>query len=566
MRYLGIALVQAWRYTFGLLTPAGHLQVPPDLLAVRDRRVPDPRPLQGRASSPAGASSAVTRGATAASTAPRTRASAAAARRSTRRDPLPPAPARVLEPAAAARAPPAARPRSGCTTRSGFSWAWSIVALTVIVRILLVPITVKQIHSMQNLQAHAPEMKALQQKWKHDKQRQNEELMKFYRENKINPAASCLPIVLQIPIFISLFYVLRHFDERRAAGLRRLASTGSHLVDITEPVKDGWGPLLLVIYVASQLSSSYFMSTTMQGAQRILLMVLPVALRPLHHQLPGRPDALLADDEPVDDRPGPRHPPADAEARAAREAELAHAREGRAAAANAASGNGSGNDAKAAARPPASPSPARRGASSARRAAEGPSDDDEITVEATGETVGEAKWTRRCASSQRRVPGLDRDAIRFQVDQRGRARPARRRLHAGVGRRDGRRARAARSPPRRHDDETSQAGARPRAARADDRSERRARDGADRRERRGARRDARRPRPRRPDRPARPDDRRAPVPRERDRPPVAGRGPAARRRRRRRVSRPPGRRRSRPPPAAPRSRQPPRATASSSSR
>jgi len=161
----------------------------------------------------------------------------------------------------------------------GFSWAWSIVALTVLVRIVLVPVTVKQIHSMQNLQAHAPEMKALQQKWKHDKQRQNEELMKFYRENKINPAASCLPIVLQIPIFISLFYVLRHFK------LETLVEYGGsvdwlHLVDITEPVKDGWGPLLLIIYVASQLSSSYFMSSTMQGAQRILLMVLPVLFVP----------------------------------------------------------------------------------------------------------------------------------------------------------------------------------------------------------------------------------------------------------------------------------------------
>ena len=60
---------------------------------------------------------------------------------------------------------------------------------------ILVPVTVRQIHSMQNLQAHAPEMKEIQQRWKHDRQRQNEELMKFYRENKINPAASCLPIV-----------------------------------------------------------------------------------------------------------------------------------------------------------------------------------------------------------------------------------------------------------------------------------------------------------------------------------------------------------------------------------
>jgi YidC/Oxa1 family membrane protein insertase len=62
----------------------------------------------------------------------------------------------------------------------GLSWAWSIVALTVIVRILLVPLMVRQIHSMQGLQVHAPEMKAIQQKWKHDKQRQNQELMAFY--------------------------------------------------------------------------------------------------------------------------------------------------------------------------------------------------------------------------------------------------------------------------------------------------------------------------------------------------------------------------------------------------
>ena len=169
---------------------------------------------------------------------------------------------------------------------AGLTWAWSIVALTVSVRILLVPVTVKQIHSMQNLQAHAPEMKALQQKWKHDKQRQNEELMKFYRENRINPAASCLPMLLQIPIFISLFYVLRHFK------VETLADYGGsvdwlHLVDITVAVKDGWGPLLLVIYVASQLSSSYFMSSTMQGAQRILLMVLPVLFVPFILKFPA---------------------------------------------------------------------------------------------------------------------------------------------------------------------------------------------------------------------------------------------------------------------------------------
>lgn len=169
----------------------------------------------------------------------------------------------------------------------GLTWAWSIVALTVMVRFLLVPLTVRQIHSMQNLQAHAPEMKAIQERWKHDRQRQNEELMKFYRENKINPAASCLPIAAQIPIFISLFYVLRGFEKEIFPQYPASTLDWLGLVDITDPVKDGWGPLLLVIYVASQLSSSYFMSTSMQKVQRVLLLVLPFVFIPFIIRFPA---------------------------------------------------------------------------------------------------------------------------------------------------------------------------------------------------------------------------------------------------------------------------------------
>src|ERR1700745_3398695 len=95
----------------------------------------------------------------------------------------------------------------------GLPWAWSIVALTVIVRMLLVPLTVRQIHSMQNLQRYAPQMKEIQKKYKGDKQKQNEELMKLYRENQINPAASCLPMLLQLPVFIALYYTLRPFSK-----------------------------------------------------------------------------------------------------------------------------------------------------------------------------------------------------------------------------------------------------------------------------------------------------------------------------------------------------------------
>src|ERR1044071_4154043 len=100
----------------------------------------------------------------------------------------------------------------------GLPWAWSIIALTIIVRIALVPLVVRQIHSMQNMQAHAPQMKEIQRKYKGDRQKMNEELMKFYKENNINPASSCLPLLAQFPIFISLFYVLREFAKHPPGG------------------------------------------------------------------------------------------------------------------------------------------------------------------------------------------------------------------------------------------------------------------------------------------------------------------------------------------------------------
>ena len=170
----------------------------------------------------------------------------------------------------------------------GLSWAWSIVALTVIVRMLLVPVAIRQIHSMQSLQLHAPEMKAIQQKYKSDRQKQSEELMKFYKENKINPYASCLPIVFQIPIFISLFYVLRGFEREIFPNYPGSSLEWLGLVDITEPVKHGWGPLLIAVYVASQLTSTYLMSTSMQSqAQRIMILVLPIAFLPFILRFPS---------------------------------------------------------------------------------------------------------------------------------------------------------------------------------------------------------------------------------------------------------------------------------------
>jgi YidC/Oxa1 family membrane protein insertase len=158
----------------------------------------------------------------------------------------------------------------------GIPWAWSIVALTICVRIVLVPLTVKQVHSMQRMQAHAPEMKEIQRKFKGDRQRMNEELMKFYKENNINPAASCLPMLAQLPVFFALYFVLRNFTRHFTAPPTELG--WFHVVpDITKAANSHWsGYLLIAIYMLSQVSSTYFMSTQMQQSQRIMMMLLPI--------------------------------------------------------------------------------------------------------------------------------------------------------------------------------------------------------------------------------------------------------------------------------------------------
>jgi YidC/Oxa1 family membrane protein insertase len=162
----------------------------------------------------------------------------------------------------------------------GLTWAWSIVALTIIVRTLLLPLTVRQIHSMQRLQRHAPEMKAIQQRYKNDRAKQQEELMKFYRENKINPASSCLPILLQIPIFLSLFFVLKDFEKEVFPDYpgSDLGWLWGLVPDITQPLSSDplSAVILLILYASSQTASTLLMSSTMDKTQRYLLLALPL--------------------------------------------------------------------------------------------------------------------------------------------------------------------------------------------------------------------------------------------------------------------------------------------------
>ncbi len=93
-------------------------------------------------------------------------------------------------------------------TDSGVSWSLAIIGLVIIIRIILIPLFVKQIKSQRALTALQPHMKEIQKKYKDDRQKQSEEMMKLYKEHKTNPLASCFPILAQAPIFFALFTVL----------------------------------------------------------------------------------------------------------------------------------------------------------------------------------------------------------------------------------------------------------------------------------------------------------------------------------------------------------------------
>jgi YidC/Oxa1 family membrane protein insertase len=162
----------------------------------------------------------------------------------------------------------------------GLSWGWSIIAMTVLVRAALLPLTFKQFKSMQALASHAPEMKKLQERYKHDKERLNQEMMKFYRENKINPFASCLPLLAQLPVFLSLFYMLQ--DDLRVDICGQSAepcgpgeASFFFINDLTDKATGSELAILIVLYVGSQLFSTLLMSTTTDRTQRMIFLALP---------------------------------------------------------------------------------------------------------------------------------------------------------------------------------------------------------------------------------------------------------------------------------------------------
>ena len=154
------------------------------------------------------------------------------------------------------------------------SWGLAIILLTFTIRVAILPLTFKSVKSMQKLQVLQPEMKKLQERFKGDRQRLNQEMMKFYQENKVNPLGSCLPLLLQIPFFISLFYLLKSKEFKEDIG-------GSEpflfIPDLAQPLTGH--PvilgLMIVLYVGTQLIASLITMVSGDKTQQRIMLALP---------------------------------------------------------------------------------------------------------------------------------------------------------------------------------------------------------------------------------------------------------------------------------------------------
>jgi YidC/Oxa1 family membrane protein insertase len=152
----------------------------------------------------------------------------------------------------------------------GAPWWLSIVILTVIVRSLLFPLTIKQVKSMRAMQDLKPEMDRLRAKYKDNRQKQQEELMKLYQERQVNPLGGCFPLLVQLPVFIAMFYVIRSFGDTHESF-----TTGGILWFQDLSVMDPYY-ILPILSAVTMLGASEITSKHIDPQQRWLMRLLPV--------------------------------------------------------------------------------------------------------------------------------------------------------------------------------------------------------------------------------------------------------------------------------------------------
>ena len=172
----------------------------------------------------------------------------------------------------------------------GLEYGAAIVALTFITRAAILPLSVKQIRSMRAMSALQPKVKEIQERYKDDRQRMQREMMQIYQENDVNPFASCLPLLLQLPVFISLFYLLQSDEfkeEVRAAG----EQSWLFIENLTEKATGSELYILLALYIGTSIIAGLIMTgRNASNQQRMIALGLPLIFTPI---MIGFPAGLL---------------------------------------------------------------------------------------------------------------------------------------------------------------------------------------------------------------------------------------------------------------------------------
>ena len=171
-------------------------------------------------------------------------------------------------------------------TNSGVTWSLAIMGLVIIIRIILIPLFVKQIKSQRALTALQPHMKEIQKKYKDDRQKQSEEMMKLYKEHKTNPLASCFPILAQAPIFFALFTVLNGIaaidDEGNPAPIARGFMKGEYLASAAQakffgaPISDKFlGSDITTVKIVTVILIILMSATTFTTQRQLMTKGMP---------------------------------------------------------------------------------------------------------------------------------------------------------------------------------------------------------------------------------------------------------------------------------------------------
>jgi YidC/Oxa1 family membrane protein insertase len=169
----------------------------------------------------------------------------------------------------------------------GLTWGLAIVGLTFITRLVILPLSLKQIRSMRSLQQHAPELKALQEKYKGDKERLQREMMAFYKENQINPLASCWPLLLQLPVFLALYQLLNS-DTFKQQVLDDPPEGFLFIPNLTENATGVELVILIILFIATQMGAGLVMSSRVQDRnQRLIMFGLPFLFAPFVATFPA---------------------------------------------------------------------------------------------------------------------------------------------------------------------------------------------------------------------------------------------------------------------------------------